>query len=132
MSDSSSSGGVDPTGPTETPTTGESPTALAPGSDSSGGPQIPGTPGLPVIPETPEGGFPGTAGLLGASAVEVGVAIAVASAPAGPAAPLVAAVGATAFLIASLQQPDHLLAPDESHDGPATGQDLDGDGLPDN
>ena len=59
------------------------------------------------------------------------MAIGLASAGSGPAAPLVAAAGVGGLLSGGVHRPDHLLAPDENPDA-VGGQDTDGDGLPDN
>src|SRR5262245_21498375 len=96
MSETDSSGGVNPTGDT-IPVEGTTPTAI-PGStsDAVGGPQIPGTPGLPHFPELEDDGT--TADAMLATAVAIGVAAA-ATASAPVAAGAAAAAAAAAFIV---------------------------------
>ncbi len=129
---SDSSGGVDPTAPTELPpeppaenpdppVTGTGPTALPPDSDSSGGPAIPGSPGVPSIQEPPEGGFDDVPQALAAAAAASVVAIGLtAGAAAAPA--VAAAAGGTAGLILIAK----VLAEDEP-DNPGQKDDFDDD-----
>lgn len=108
----SSSGDVDPTGHTEFPVTGNAPTAIpGSGSDSAGGPEIPGTAGVPHFPEMegPDEDGVVAAAMLG-TAVAFGVAAAAAAAPAVAAG--AAAAGAAAAFIA-LVEPPRMLAEDE-------------------
>jgi hypothetical protein len=115
MSETDSSGGVNPTGDT-IPVEGTSPTAIPDStSDAAGGPQIPGTPGLPHFPELEDDGT--TANAMLATAVAIGVAAA-ATASAPVAAGAAAAAAAAAFIVGSGHQDPQMLTSEGEGDRP--------------